>query len=65
MLKLGLGEAVTHASVGSFNNHWGVPLSLARMPADSGKRQGKEAPEKKGAVDKIAAGLAAMDQNRR
>jgi|DEB0MinimDraft_6_1074348.scaffolds.fasta_scaffold34977_1 UDP-N-acetylmuramoyl-tripeptide--D-alanyl-D-alanine ligase len=24
-----------HASVGSFNNHWGVPLSLARMPADS------------------------------
>ncbi len=36
MLKLALGEAVTHASVGSFNNHWGVPLSLARMPADSG-----------------------------
>ena len=25
----------THASVGSFNNHWGVPLSLARMPEDS------------------------------
>lgn len=25
----------THASVGSLNNHWGVPLSLARMPADS------------------------------
>jgi UDP-N-acetylmuramoyl-tripeptide--D-alanyl-D-alanine ligase len=25
----------THASVGSFNNHWGVPLSLARMPANS------------------------------
>ena len=23
-----------HASHGSFNNHWGVPLSLARMPAD-------------------------------
>jgi UDP-N-acetylmuramoyl-tripeptide--D-alanyl-D-alanine ligase len=35
MLKLALGEDVTHASVGSFNNHWGVPLSLARMPADS------------------------------
>jgi UDP-N-acetylmuramoyl-tripeptide--D-alanyl-D-alanine ligase len=35
MLKLALGEATTHASVGSFNNHWGVPLSLARMPADS------------------------------
>ena len=23
-----------HASVGSYNNHWGVPLSLARMPRD-------------------------------
>ncbi len=23
-----------HASVKSFNNHWGVPVSLARMPAD-------------------------------
>jgi len=26
----------THASVGSFNNHWGVPLSLARLPRDAG-----------------------------
>ncbi len=24
----------THAPVGSYNNHWGVPLTLARMPAD-------------------------------
>lgn len=24
-----------HASVGSYNNHWGVPLSLARMAADT------------------------------
>jgi UDP-N-acetylmuramoyl-tripeptide--D-alanyl-D-alanine ligase len=24
-----------HASEGSLNNHWGVPLSLARMPANS------------------------------
>lgn len=24
----------THASVASYNNHWGVPLTLARMPAD-------------------------------
>ncbi len=24
----------THAAVKSFNNHWGVPLTLARMPAD-------------------------------
>lgn len=29
------GQGKTHASVGSFNNHWGVPLSLARMPRDS------------------------------
>ncbi len=26
-------QGTTHYSVGSFNNHWGVPLSLARMPA--------------------------------
>jgi UDP-N-acetylmuramoyl-tripeptide--D-alanyl-D-alanine ligase len=25
----------THAAVASFNNHWGVPLTLARMPADA------------------------------
>jgi UDP-N-acetylmuramoyl-tripeptide--D-alanyl-D-alanine ligase len=24
-----------HASVASYNNHWGVPLTLARMPEDS------------------------------
>ncbi|WP_102958935.1 UDP-N-acetylmuramoylalanyl-D-glutamyl-2,6-diaminopimelate--D-alanyl-D-alanine ligase [Mangrovicella endophytica] len=24
-----------HASAASFNNHWGVPLSLARLPADT------------------------------
>ncbi len=33
MLRLVLSnQGPTHASVGSFNNHWGVPLSLARMP---------------------------------
>jgi UDP-N-acetylmuramoyl-tripeptide--D-alanyl-D-alanine ligase len=26
---------VTHASEKSYNNHWGVPLTLARMPADT------------------------------
>ena len=26
---------VTHASAASYNNHWGVPLTLARMPADA------------------------------
>ena len=25
----------THASAESYNNHWGVPLSLARMPVDT------------------------------
>lgn len=25
----------THAAVASFNNHWGVPLTLARMPEDT------------------------------
>jgi UDP-N-acetylmuramoyl-tripeptide--D-alanyl-D-alanine ligase len=27
--------AQTHRSVKSYNNHWGVPLTLARMPADA------------------------------
>lgn len=27
--------AATHASVKSYNNHWGVPLTLARMPESS------------------------------
>ncbi|WDR05326.1 UDP-N-acetylmuramoyl-tripeptide--D-alanyl-D-alanine ligase [Devosia rhodophyticola] len=26
---------LTHASIRSFNNHWGVPLMLARMPAET------------------------------
>lgn len=28
-------SAKTHRSVKSYNNHWGVPLTLARMPADA------------------------------
>ncbi|MBI5129599.1 MAG: UDP-N-acetylmuramoylalanyl-D-glutamyl-2,6-diaminopimelate--D-alanyl-D-alanine ligase [Rhodopseudomonas palustris] len=28
-------QAETHASVASFNNHWGVPLTLARCPASA------------------------------
>ena len=28
-------QAETHASVQSFNNHWGVPLSLSRAPRNS------------------------------
>jgi UDP-N-acetylmuramoyl-tripeptide--D-alanyl-D-alanine ligase len=32
-LRLALGsDGETHASVASYNNHWGVPLSLARAP---------------------------------
>ena len=27
-------QGATHASVASYNNHWGVPLTLARMPAE-------------------------------
>ncbi|MCV0428586.1 MAG: UDP-N-acetylmuramoylalanyl-D-glutamyl-2,6-diaminopimelate--D-alanyl-D-alanine ligase, partial [Roseibium sp.] len=35
-LRLTLAQSgKVHASVASFNNHWGVPLSLARMPADT------------------------------
>ena len=28
-------QGSTHASVASYNNHWGVPLTLARMPRDT------------------------------
>jgi len=36
MLRLMLSAAgQTHASEGSFNNHWGVPLSLARLPPEA------------------------------
>jgi UDP-N-acetylmuramoyl-tripeptide--D-alanyl-D-alanine ligase len=36
MLRAVLGEAGrTHAAVASYNNHWGVPLTLARMPAEA------------------------------
>jgi UDP-N-acetylmuramoyl-tripeptide--D-alanyl-D-alanine ligase len=35
-LRLTLGnDGETHASVASYNNHWGVPLSLARCPASA------------------------------
>ncbi|WP_102226184.1 UDP-N-acetylmuramoyl-tripeptide--D-alanyl-D-alanine ligase [Acidimangrovimonas sediminis] len=29
------GQGRVHAAEASYNNHWGVPLTLARMPADS------------------------------
>lgn len=29
------GQGRVHGSEGSFNNHWGVPLSLARMPRET------------------------------
>jgi UDP-N-acetylmuramoyl-tripeptide--D-alanyl-D-alanine ligase len=35
-LRLALAkDGDTHASVASYNNHWGVPLSLARCPASA------------------------------
>lgn len=36
MLRVALGgQGRLHASVASYNNHWGVPLTLSRMPEDS------------------------------
>ena len=36
MLRLVLGASgPTHAAHASYNNHWGVPLTLARMPEDA------------------------------
>ena len=35
-LRLALGaDGETHGSAASYNNHWGVPLSLARLPASA------------------------------
>jgi len=37
MLRVVLGgQGRVHAAEASYNNHWGVPLTLARMPADTG-----------------------------
>ncbi|MDT7950584.1 MAG: UDP-N-acetylmuramoyl-tripeptide--D-alanyl-D-alanine ligase [Acetobacteraceae bacterium] len=36
MLRAALGAfGATHAAEASYNNHWGVPLTLARLPADA------------------------------
>ena len=36
MLRAALaGQGKVHAAEASYNNHWGVPLTLARMPEDS------------------------------
>lgn len=36
MLRIVLsGQGKTHAAEASYNNHWGVPLTLARMPVDA------------------------------
>jgi UDP-N-acetylmuramoyl-tripeptide--D-alanyl-D-alanine ligase len=36
ILRLALGAlGATHASAASYNNHWGVPLSLAAMPRET------------------------------
>lgn len=36
MLRAALNaQGKTHAAQASFNNHWGVPVTLARMPADT------------------------------
>ncbi len=37
-----------HASAASFNNHWGVPLTLARMPADTRLRRVRDRHEPSG-----------------
>ncbi len=36
MLRAALAaQGATHAAVASYNNHWGVPLTLARLPEDA------------------------------
>ena len=35
LLQVLIHQGKTHAAEASYNNHWGVPLTLARMPADT------------------------------
>ena len=35
LLAMMTDQGRAHGSVASYNNHWGVPLTLARMPADT------------------------------
>jgi UDP-N-acetylmuramoyl-tripeptide--D-alanyl-D-alanine ligase len=35
LLRVLSADGETHASTASFNNHWGVPLSLARLPEEA------------------------------
>jgi UDP-N-acetylmuramoyl-tripeptide--D-alanyl-D-alanine ligase len=35
LLHIFAGQGRAHASAASYNNHWGVPLSLARMPEET------------------------------
>ncbi|MEO1536377.1 MAG: UDP-N-acetylmuramoyl-tripeptide--D-alanyl-D-alanine ligase [Pseudomonadota bacterium] len=35
LLHVLASQGKTHAAEASYNNHWGVPLTLARMPADT------------------------------
>ncbi|WP_299403920.1 UDP-N-acetylmuramoyl-tripeptide--D-alanyl-D-alanine ligase [uncultured Roseobacter sp.] len=35
LLEMLSAQGRTHASVASYNNHWGVPLTLARMPRET------------------------------
>ena len=45
-LRLALSrDGETHASAASYNNHWGVPLSLARCPAERALRRARNGHE--------------------
>lgn len=35
LIRVFQDQGLTHGSVSSYNNHWGVPLTLARMPANT------------------------------
>jgi len=58
MLRTALGgQGRVHAAEKSYNNHWGVPLTLARMPADTDfavLEIGMNAPGEIGPLSKLA-----------
>ncbi|MGB0852835.1 MAG: UDP-N-acetylmuramoyl-tripeptide--D-alanyl-D-alanine ligase [Pikeienuella sp.] len=57
------GSGATHAPVKSFNNHWGVPLTLARMPRDTAYaaiEMGMNHPGEIGPLSRLASPDAAI-----
>ena len=55
------GQGATHAAEASYNNHWGVPLTLARMPVETRFRGDRDRHEPSRERLPRSRGLADLD----